>query len=196
MADEKLLIEKAQSGDPIAFEDLIAIHQKNIFSIAYRIAGNQNDAEDMAQEVLIKIFKNLNQFKGNSKFSTWLYRVTTNTCLDMKKKIMKHSSYSLDQNLETDEGSISTEIQDNSPTPEQYAEQNAVQRAVNQAISNLNDQHKKVIILRDVQGFSYEEIADMLGCSVGTVKSRINRARAQLKKILFQNKELFDEFFV
>lgn len=196
MADEKLLIEKALSGDPIAFEDLIAIHQKNIFSIAYRIAGNQNDAEDMAQEVLIKIFKNLNQFKGNSKFSTWLYRVTTNTCLDMKKKIMKHSSYSLDQNLETDEGSISTEIQDNSPTPEQYAEQNAVQRAVNQAISNLNDQHKKVIILRDVQGFSYEEIADMLGCSVGTVKSRINRARAQLKKILFQNKELFDEFFV
>ncbi|MBQ4145567.1 MAG: helix-turn-helix domain-containing protein, partial [Clostridia bacterium] len=70
MADEKLLIEKALSGDPIAFEDLIAIHQKNIFSIAYRIAGNQNDAEDMAQEVLIKIFKNLNQFKGNSKFST------------------------------------------------------------------------------------------------------------------------------
>ena len=102
MADEKLLITKAQAGDPLAFEELISMHQKNIFSIAYRIAGNQEDASDMAQEVLIKIFRNLNQFKGNSKFSTWLYRVATNTCLDMRKKIMKHSAYSLDQELETD----------------------------------------------------------------------------------------------
>ena len=196
MTDEKLLITKAQSGDPFAFEELIAMHQKNIFSIAFRIAGNHEDASDMAQEVLIKIFRNLEQFKGDSKFSTWLYRVATNTCLDMKKKILKHSSYSLDQELETDEGSMATEIQDNSPTPEQHAEQSEVQKAINTAISNLNDQHKKVIILRDVQGFSYEEIGDMLNCSVGTVKSRINRARAQLKKILSQNKELFEEYFV
>lgn len=196
MDHEKLLITKAQAGDPLAFEELISMHQKNIFSIAYRIAGNHEDASDMAQEVLIKIFRNLDQFKGNSKFSTWLYRVATNTCLDMRKKIMKHSAYSLDQELETDEGSILTEIQDDSPTPEQHAEQSVVQKAINTAISNLNDQHKKVIILRDVQGFSYEEIADMLSCSVGTVKSRINRARAQLKKILSQNKELFEEYFV
>ncbi len=190
--DEQTLIQKAQSGDPYAFEKLIENHQKQIFSIAYRIAGNPEDASDMAQEVLVKVFKNLKHFKGNSKFSTWLYRVATNTCLDEQKKLRRHTSYSLDAELETEEGSMATEIPDTALTPEEALEQRSLQKVVQDGIAKLNDEHKKVLILRDMQGFSYEEIAGILQCSEGTVKSRINRARANLKKILLKNKELFD----
>ena len=196
MEEEKTLIQQAQSGDVDAFEQLIDEHQKRIFSIAYRVAGNPDDAADMAQEVLVKIFKNLNKFKGDSKFSTWIYRVATNTCLDELKRIRRHPTYSLDQEIDTDEGSISADIMDEAPTPEQAAERKAVQNAVNAAIARLGDDHKKVIVLRDIQGFSYEEIAEMMNCSDGTVKSRISRARAQLKKILSQDRELFSEYFV
>ncbi len=196
MTDEKDLIAKAQEGDPMAFETLIANHQKQIFSIAYRIAGNPEDAADMAQEVLVKIFKNLKNFQGNSKFSTWLYRVATNTCLDEQKKSRRHTAYSLDAELSTEEGSMATELTDTGPTPEQALERRTLQTAVNDAISKLHDEHKKVLILRDIQGFSYEEIGAILQCSEGTVKSRINRARANLKKILLKNRELFDGDFV
>ncbi|MBE5040370.1 RNA polymerase sigma factor [Ructibacterium gallinarum] len=196
MEDEKQLIQQAQQGNPVAFEQLIAEHQKRIFSIAYRIAGNSDDAADMAQEVLVKIFKNINKFKGDSKFSTWIYRVATNTCLDELKRIRRHPSYSLDQEIDTEEGSISAEIEDDAPTPEESAERKAVRDAVNIAIARLGDDHKKVIVLRDLQGFSYEEIAKIMNCSEGTVKSRISRARSQLKKILQQDRELFADYFV
>ena len=190
--DEQTLIQKAQAGDPYAFEELIESHQKQIFSIAYRIAGNPEDASDMTQEVLVKVFKNLKHFQGNSKFSTWLYRVATNTCLDEQKKARRHTSYSLDAELTTEDGSLATDLADSGPTPEESYEKKTLQKAVNDGIAKLNDEHKKVLILRDIQGFSYEEIAAILNCSDGTVKSRINRARANLKKILLKNKELFD----
>ncbi len=191
MEEEKILIARAQEGDPVAFEQLIADYQKRIFSIAYRLAGNIAEAEDMTQEVLIKVFKNLNKFEGKSKFSTWLYRVATNTCLDQSKRNRRYAAYSIDQELETEDGSIVSEIADEAPTPEEAAERRVMREAIHAAIAKLGDEHKKVIVLRDIQGFSYEEIARILQCSVGTVKSRINRARAQLKKILFKNRELF-----
>lgn len=194
--EERELIRRAQGGDVAAFEQLINEHQKRIFSIAYRVAGNPDDAADMAQEVLVKIFKNINKFKGDSKFSTWIYRVATNTCLDELKRLKRHKAYSLDQELETEDGAVSVDVEDTAPTPEQSAERKAIRSAVNSAIAKLGEEHKKVIILRDIQGFSYEEIAKMLNCSDGTVKSRISRARAQLKKILSQDRELFSEYFV
>ena len=194
--EERELIRRAQGGDVAAFEQLINEHQKRIFSIAYRVAGNPDDAADMAQEVLVKIFKNINKFKGDSKFSTWIYRVATNTCLDELKRLKRHKAYSLDQELETEDGAVSVDVEDTAPTPEQSAERKAIRSAVNSAIAKLGEEHKKVIILRDIQGFSYEEIAKMLNCSDGTVKSRISRARAKLKKILSQDRELFSEYFV
>ncbi len=196
MEREQQLIADARKGDVAAFEALIGEHQKRIFSIAFRMAGNPEDAADMAQEVLIKIFKNLGNFQGNSKFSTWVYRVATNTCLDELKKLRRHTAYSLDQELETEEGSVAAELADEAPTPEESAERRDLQRVVSEAIGMLSEDHKKAILLRDMQGFSYEEIANILQCSVGTVKSRINRARAQLKKILIKNGELFEDDFV
>ena len=196
MEREQQLIADARKGDVAAFEALIGEHQKRIFSIAFRVAGNPEDAADMAQEVLIKIFRNLGKFQGNSKFSTWVYRVATNTCLDELKKLRRHTAYSLDQELETEEGSVAAELADEAPTPEESAERRDLQRVVSEAIGMLSEDHKKAILLRDMQGFSYEEIANILQCSVGTVKSRINRARAQLKKILIKNGELFEDDFV
>ncbi len=196
MEREQELIAKAKAGDVSAFETLIVEHQKRIFAIAYRIAGNPEDAADMTQEVLVKIFKNLSKFRGNAKFSTWVYRVATNTCFDEQKKLRRHENYSLDQEIETEDGSMAASLADDGPTPDETAERNQVRSAVHAAIRQLGEDHQKVIILRDIEGFSYDEIADMLQCSVGTVKSRINRARATLKKILVQNRELFDDDFV
>ncbi len=191
MLSEQELIRSAQEGNALAFEQLIAEHQKRIFSIAYRIAGNTEDAADMAQEVLIKIFRNLKNFRGDSKFSTWLYRVATTTCLDEQKKQRRHTTFSLDETIDTKDGNIATDPVDTGPTPEESLERKMMQQAIHQAIGKLKKEHQKVILLREVQGLSYEEIATILHCSEGTVKSRINRAREQLKKILLQNRELF-----
>lgn len=192
MLSEQELIQSAKNGNALAFEQLIADHQKRIFSIAYRIAGNQEDASDMAQEVLIKVFRNLKNFRGDSKFSTWLYRVATTTCLDEQKKQRRHTAYSLDETLETEDGTLAMEPVDTGPTPEESLERKALRDAIHLAIGKLKEEHKKVILLREVQGLPYDEIAKILNCSEGTVKSRINRAREQLKKILLENRELFD----
>ncbi len=193
---EQELIKRAQNGDVAAFESLIEEYQKRIFSIAYRMVSNPEDAADLTQEVIVKIFKNLDKFQGNAKFSTWVYRIATNTCLDELKKNKRYTTYSLDKEIETEEGSLMGELPDKGPTPEQAAEKKAIQTAVREAIGKLPTDHKKVMILRDLQGLSYEEIADVVGCSVGTVKSRISRARENLKKILSQDRELFSDYFV
>ncbi len=183
MNGEKL-IERAKSGDNKAFELLMEEHFKKIYNIAFRIAGNADDASDMTQEVMLKLFRNIGTFNGNSKFSTWVYRVATNTCLDELKKIRRRSAYSIDNTTDTGDGEILYEVEDTSPTPDIIAEKKELSGIVAKAIKALSDDHRAVIVLRDIQGFSYEETAKILGCSEGTVKSRISRARAQLKKIL------------
>lgn len=182
--NEEMLVKKAQQGDRAAFEELMDIYFKRIYNIAYRMAGNADDASDMTQEAMLKLYRNIKSFGGNSRFSTWVYRVATNTCLDELKKIRRHTSYSIDSELETDDGSIAFEIEDSAPTPEQRAEQRELKELVKNAVLRLGDEHKTVIILRDIQGLSYDEIARVLGCSEGTVKSRISRGRAKLKSVL------------
>lgn len=182
--DEARLIKRAQNGDSKAFEILIEAHFKNIYNIAYRIAGNPDDALDMTQEVMIKLFRNINSFGGNSKFSTWVYRVATNTCLDELKKLRRHSTYSINSEINTGDGKFLYEVEDTSPTPDLEVERGELADMVAKAITALNPEHRAIITLRDIQEFSYEEIANILNLSEGTVKSRISRARMQLKKIL------------
>ena len=182
--DEERLIKRAQDGDSKAFEILIETHFKKIYNIAYRIAGNPDDASDMTQEVMIKLFRNINSFGGNSKFSTWVYRVATNTCLDELKKLRRHSTYSINSEINTGDGEFLYEAEDTSPTPDLEVERSELADMVAKAITALNPEHRAIITLRDIQEFSYEEIANILNISEGTVKSRISRARMQLKKIL------------
>lgn len=182
--DENKLVNKAVKGDNSAFEALMEKHMGIIYNIALRMTANQDDAEDMTQEIMIKIFRSLGSFKGNSKFSTWIYRVAVNTCLDELKKKKNKKHLSLDAEISGDDGENQIEIKDDSPSPEKLAEQNELRDIVAAAVKLLSDEHRAVIVLRDIRGMSYSEIAGILGCSDGTVKSRISRARAQLKMIL------------
>lgn len=192
---EELLIKRAKKGDSKAFSALLNEHLSMIYNIAYRMTGNPDDASDMTQEVMIKIFKNLDSFNQKSKFSTWVYRVATNTCLDELKKIRRKQTLSLDAEYETDDGSVSFEQEDLSPSPDEQAETNELKDIVARAITRLGEEHRVVIVLRDIKGLSYVEIAEILNCSDGTVKSRLSRARARLKEILEKDFNIDGTYF-
>ncbi len=178
------LIEKSTKGDVGSFEELIQPYQKKAFNIAYRMLGNVEDASDVTQEALIKIFKSLDKYQGKSSFSTWVYSIVNNTCIDYIRKNKKTNVVYLDQELQARDGSYKMEIADEMNTPEYLFEKQETQKMVQDAINQLNVDHREIIVLRDINGFSYQEIAGMLDCSEGTVKSRISRARAHLKLLL------------
>jgi len=194
--NEQLLLEKAKKGDVAAFEELTEVYQKKIFNLAYRMTGNYDDASDMAQEALIRIFKSIGNFKEQSSFSTWIYRITTNVCLDELRRKKNKKVFSLDEEIHADDGEIQRQIMSDDPQPDEVVEKEELKRIVNNAINNLQDDQKLVITLRDIQGLSYEEISNVLECPVGTVKSRINRARQALKNILMSKRELLNEHYV
>ena len=193
--NEKKLVEKAKSGDIKAFEKLIEDHQKKVFNIALRMIGDYDEASELAQEAFLKAYKSIKSFKGDSLFSTWIYKITTNVCLDEIRRKRK-KLISLDEDIEHDGSEFKRQIKDHSPGPESLAENNELKRMVKESINLLPEDYKIVIVLRDIQGFSYEEISRIIKCPIGTVKSRINRARRALKKILQKNGELIIEEFV
>jgi RNA polymerase sigma-70 factor (ECF subfamily) len=193
---EKELINRAKKGDIEAFEQLIEGCQKKVFNIAFRMLGNYDDASELAQEVFLKAYKSIKNFKGDSLFNTWIYKVTTNACLDEIRKRKNKKVVSLDEDVEIGGNEIKRQIKDDSPGPELAAEDNELKRAVKDSINMLSEEYRTVIVLRDIQGFSYEEIANIIKCPEGTVKSRINRARQALKKILQKKKELINEEYV
>lgn len=178
---ERLLVKRSKSGDVEAFEQLIFDYQKKAYNIALRIMGNQEDAKDMCQEAFIRIFKSIEGFKEQSSFSTWMYRIITNVCLDEIRKKKKNDAVSMDNTFETQEGELHFELSSDEDTPEEAYIRAEKKQAILKAINELNEEYKTAIVLRDVQGFSYEEIAGILCCSIGTVKSRINRGRNILK---------------
>ena len=190
---EKLLVKKSQSGDVESFELLISSYDKRAYNIAYRVMGNEEDAKDMAQEALLRVFKSIKDFKGQSSFSTWLYRIVTNVCLDELRRRKNEKYVSMDSTIQTDSGELHMELCSDKETPEIVYERVEQRELIKRAISELNEDYKSVIVLRDIQGFSYEEISNMLDCSLGTVKSRINRARNMLREKLKSDMELSRE---
>ncbi|KJF27839.1 RNA polymerase subunit sigma-24 [Clostridium aceticum] len=179
---EDVLIEKARRGDIESFELLIEAYQKKAFNIAYRILGNLEDANDVTQEALVKVYRSIHNFKGNSSFSTWLYSIVNNVCIDFIRKNKKAKLLYIDGQQE--QGAYTKELPDEMNTPECLFEKNEVKRMVHDAINQLNYEQRTIIVLRDIQGFSYQQIAEMLEISVGTVKSRINRGRNHLKLLI------------
>lgn len=190
---EKILIEKSQNGDVESFEKLIEKYQVVAFNIAYRMVGNREDASDMAQDAIIKVYKSLKSFRGDSNFSTWFYRIVTNTCIDAIRKMKKIKTYSLDKEFETENGNYSFEIADNKYLPERLYEVKEKKELVQAALNKMAEKYRTVVVLRDIQGFTYEEISEMTQNPVGTVKSRISRGRSLLKEILIKESELFLE---
>ena len=175
--EEQELIEKSQMGDVEAFGMLVSLYEKKIYNLSLRISGNSEDAFDISQETFIKIFKNIEKFKGESSFSTWIYRIATNTAYDYLKYEAKPK-----RSLDDDENPI--EIIDKTISPEQATETDEEMKTIGKAINKLSLEFRQVLVLRDIEGYSYEEIADILKLELGTVKSRISRARKNLKKIL------------
>lgn len=193
---EKLLVKKSQSGDVESFELLISSYDKRAYNIAYRIMGNEEDAKDMAQEALIRVFKSIRDFKGQSSFSTWLYRIVTNVCLDELRRRKNNKYVPLEGTIQTAGGELHMELCSDKETPESAYERVEQRELIVKAIEELNEEYKSVIVLRDIQGFSYDEISKMLDCSLGTVKSRINRARNMLRDKLKTRMELSREYRV
>ena len=186
---ERDLIRKAKQGDMHAFEELILKHEKIVYNVALRMMNHGEDAKDISQEVFLKAYRSLSNFDERSAFSTWLYRITYNTCIDDMRKRKGKQSYSLEEELENEEGSMQRQIADEGDTPEESLLREEQKSEILQALDNLSAEHKAAIILRDVKGLSYEEIAEILELSLGTVKSRISRGRNQLKKEILKMRE-------
>ena len=180
--EEALLIKRAQSGDAAALEALLKLYEKRVYNIAYRYMNNEADAYDMAQEALIKVYRGIRSFKGQSAFSSWVYRLTVNTCLDGLRKRRK-VPLSLDQVLES--GTSFEAGAGDSPELCALSLENA--EDIIRAIKSLSDDHRQVVILRDINGLTYDEIAYSLNISVRTVKSRLNRGRQKLKELLVRS---------
>ena len=178
-AEEIILIDRARDGDIAAYEDLISRYQQKLFNIACYFCGNTSLAEDICQEVFIKVFKSIGQYKGKSSFSTWLYQIAKNTFLNEKKKIQRKR-----ENQESESG-----IEEPATTASftDDLEKKELQSAVGQAIEKLSPKLKLILVLCDIQGLSYEEAAQAAGTSAGTVASRLSRARQELKEILPSN---------
>jgi len=190
---EKILIEKSKNGDIESFEKLIEKYQVVAFNIAYRMIGNKEDASDITQEALIKVFKSLKSFRGDSSFSTWFYRIVKNKCIDEIRKVKKVKTFSLDKEFQTDDGSYSVEIPDNKYLPDKLYEVKEKKELIQAALKRVPEKYRTVLVLRDIQGFAYEEISEITNNPLGTVKSRINRGRLLLKEILIKDSELFLE---
>ncbi len=183
-SNELWLIEQSRMGNIDAFEELIKDYKKIAYNIALRVLRNVEDAEDASQEALLKVFKNIGSFNMQSTFKVWMYRIVVNTCIDFKRK--KYiNAVSIDEDIDLGSGNeLNREIADDTANPDALVEKKYNQKLINDALNKLDDDYKTIIILRDIQGFSYSEIADITTCNLGTVKSRLNRARKNLKEIL------------
>lgn len=176
------LIARAVAGDGEAFGELVEPLEAKVYSLAYRMSGNREDAYDLAQEAFLKVYRALARFKGQSSFSTWLYRVVSNTCLDqLRRQRRSRPATSLDDPVDTGGGVLRREVADETCEPEQLALRSETAREIQAAVANLPPDHRLAILLRDYEDLPYERIAQAMGCSLGTVKSRISRARSALR---------------
>ena len=183
--NEDVLVAEARAGNAESFATLINQYDRHIYRLALNITGNQEDAEDVLQDSFLKAYSNLDRFQGDSRFYTWLVRIAVNEALMKLRKRRGASWVSLDDPVETDDRSLMPrEVEDWSDDPEQSYAKSELQSILNQAIEKLDPQFRSVFVLRDVEGFSTEETATMMGLSVPAVKSRLLRARLKLRELL------------
>jgi RNA polymerase sigma-70 factor (ECF subfamily) len=183
-SEETILVEAARSGDIGAFESLVRRYDRNVFRIAQHITQNREDAEDVVQDAFLKAYQNLGQFQGQSKFYTWLVRITVNEALMRLRRRRPERMVSIDEDVKTEEDSMPREIADWSPNPEQQYTQAELKDILSKTIQGLPPSFRTVFVLRDVEGLSTEETSSALDLSVPAVKSRLLRARLQLRERL------------
>ena len=174
-------------GERKAFDELIRLHQRQVFNLCFRILGDYDEADDCAQEVFIKVSRNLKGFRFESAFGTWIYRITVNTCKNRLTSLdyrLKSRKIRIDMERDMDQQSQPIEIEDKSQSPARELISKELDRLIQRAINALPDRQKLVIVLRDIEGRSYEEIGEITGFKLGTVKSKLSRAREQLRESL------------
>ncbi len=184
VSDELALVQAAKAGDVSAFEELVRRYDRNVFRIAQHITQNREDAEDVVQDAFLKAYGNLAQFQGQSKFYTWLVRIAVNEALMRLRRRRPERMVSLDEDVKTEEDTMPREVADWSPNPEQQYGQAELRDILGKTIQGLPPSFRTVFVLRDVEGLSTEETAEALGLSVPAVKSRLLRARLQLRERL------------
>ena len=177
---EQNWIQSARNGDQAAFGQLVIKYQKRVYALTVRMCPTPELAEEAAHETFLSAWQGLPFFRGDSAFSTWLYRLASNACVDLLRKEGRHQGPSLDDEA------VSAEVPDTRPTPEAAAEQKELRAQIEAGLRTLSPEHREVLILREIQQLSYDEIADALSLDLGTVKSRISRGRRQLRNFLME----------
>jgi RNA polymerase sigma-70 factor (ECF subfamily) len=178
------LVDRVRAGDMGAYDQLVRQYERRVFRIAQNITQNREDAEDVVQDAFLKAYKNINRFQGNSKFYTWLVRIAVNEALMKLRKRRTSRVVSMDDEVQTEEGAIPREFADWSPNPEQMYGREELSEILNKTVQGLPPAFRTVFTLRDVDGLSTEETAEALKLSVPAVKSRLLRARLQLRERL------------
>ena len=179
------LARRAAGGDEDAFAQLVGLHEKKVYGLALRMCGNPEDAADAAQEAFLAAWKGLPRFRGEAGFSTWLYRLTSNAAIDHLRRVKRQRG-----EVSLDGGGPGLDAVDDAPSPQAQAEETELREAVAEGLSMLSEDHRQILLMREYQELSYDEIAQALEVDLGTVKSRISRARRALRKILLERGNL------
>jgi len=188
---DMILVQRCQKGDVGAFNELVQKYEKQVFNFAYRLTSSYDDASDIAQDAFLRAYNAIASFRGDSAFTTWIFRITTNVFLDERKKARAHPQQSLDEYLDLEESSVGRQIEDEGPTPDVIAETKERGQLLRRAVQSLPEYQRTMVVLYHMQQKSYEEIAEIMSLPIGTVKSRLNRARLALKEKLSSNREHF-----
>lgn len=192
LAEDNELITRCLDGDHDAFRELVERYQQRVYNLAFRMTNNHDDAQDLSQESFVRAYRALKSFKGDSSFSTWLHRITNNVVLDELRKRRRQPvvAMSTDASITTEEGMYTVEFSaPECDTPEEQMLRSEKKREIETALNELSPEHRLALVLRDIQGYSYEEIARQLDVNIGTVKSRINRARLALRERLMEREQ-------
>jgi RNA polymerase sigma-70 factor (ECF subfamily) len=187
--DEALFVARLQANEDAAYDELVRTYSPSFFHVAYRMLGDGAEASDAVQEIFLKIFRNIDGFKGEAALKTWMFKIAFSEILNRLrwwKRRGRFATMSLDDQPNGNGTGPGHSVASASPTPEQILQSKEQEFAIQQALGKLSKDHRSIVVLRDIEGFSYNEIADVLGVSVGTVKSRLARARGDLKKSLMR----------
>ena len=190
---EQELVERAKKGDETAFEVLVTDNEKRIYNLCRRLTGNPEDAAELTQEAFLYAWRGLSRLQGEGSFSTWLYRLASNACIDFLRKEKRRQNLSMTVSLDDEEEARQVELPDERYAPERELERTEVRQAVAAGLERLTPEHRQVLVMREINGLSYAEIGAVLGLEEGTVKSRIARARNALRKVLTERGNFFGE---
>ncbi len=185
--NERELIARLQKRDEAAFEELIRQYEKKVYTLCFRMCGSSEDAEEAAQDAFLALWRGIDRFRQESSLSTWIYRLATNACIDTLRRRKKQSG-----SVSLDDEELFVDAVDTSPQPQETIEHREARKLLQEGLSALPEEYRKVLILREIEGLSYTEIAECASLELGTVKSRISRGRSLLRNFLSGNGNFFE----